>query len=339
MSKDINTIKNMMERIGEEITPNEFLSNEKKIVNLVEERGVAATPYREPIKQIVTYVRKYINNLDKDFGEKFDITIKIPDEITKKINFIETLDIYVYITNVTSLSYFNSTGGGGSYFKYDNDRIIDEKLNQGIIIVFGYCFRGMLIERTLTNSLIHEINHYYDAYNDLKSNTKYSRMIKQIDKSSIRNIDYFETDDENKLFEQIVYRLFSETEFNALVSSVYGDLMGFHSTRENFQEDIKKTQAYCVYKNILINYKYLYSLINENNFGKIKTLFNTHNINVNPYNQGIKSFVNELERKTKYLLKKLLSGIGRAASVYYDDNEFKPTPETITLTEEPQMLT
>ena len=30
MSKDINTIKNMMERIGEEIIPNEFLSNEKK---------------------------------------------------------------------------------------------------------------------------------------------------------------------------------------------------------------------------------------------------------------------------------------------------------------------
>ena len=184
--------------------------------------------------------------------------------------------------------------------------------------------KGYLIGRTVYGCTYHELNHYWEAYCDLKQNGYYKRYYNQAYKSSESSnnaIDIFSNKTLNDLFNNILYRLFSETEFNALVSSVYGDLEAIYSKREDFKEDIKKTAAYVLYNAFSKNYKALYSYIDENNITKIKNLFNNLGITLNPYSNSVESFRKELTRKTNFLLKQLIKGIGRTASLYYDTME------------------
>ena len=165
---------------------------------------------------------------------------------------------------------------------------------------------------------------------DLKSNGYYHRFIKQGKKSNI-SINIFNDYMLDNLFRIILYRLFCETEFNALVSSVFGDLEGLHSKRENFKQDINNTQAYYYYHLISKNYKSLYKNINDENVKKIKQLFMEYGIHLNPYNNSTESFIKELSRKTNFLLKQLIKNIGRVASVYYDTKEVEIPKKKITI--------
>ena len=121
----------------------------------------------------------------------------------------------------------------------------------------------------------------------------------------------------------IIYRLFSNTELNALISSVYGDLESIKSERLNFHIDLKITQAYDLYLYIKENLnKIIYFL--ENNTQYIKPFFNEldlNNIKINPYYKNEKGYLKEFKRKTNFQLKLLLKGIGKVASLYYDNKE------------------
>ena len=70
-----------------------FNEEVKKIVNLVEERGVAAFPY----KNAATQIMKYCQNQAKELKIGDEINFSIPKELTSKINFVEDLEINVTI--------------------------------------------------------------------------------------------------------------------------------------------------------------------------------------------------------------------------------------------------
>lgn len=302
---------------------------ENKVIRLVEERGVAASKYNVVAKKIVNYCEQQalillINKIEKYNYNENEITFTIPKEITEEIDFIENLEIHVTITDTKKGS--NFTGGGNCTLKYSNE-IVDNKIKFAEIEIHGYCYYGALYTRTILSTLYHELNHCYDYYNDVIKNygTISNRMINQFTKSNIDKLYFFLSENYNSLFEDILYRLFSETELNALIASVYGDLQSLKSKRENFKEDLNKVFAYNFYKKIKKEYKNLYKYgINEENFTQIKNYLNGLGIYLTPYNDGVESFKKELIRKTSYLLSRLIKGIGRAASVYYDNMEFKP---------------
>ena len=328
MGVKIEEIKDLMERMEQiNLPPKEIIELENKVIRLVEERGVAGNPYAPQINEIYYFVEQYCHSLSPLFKER---SIKIPKELTEKINFIKNLEIKVTIENTRDKSIFNNTGGGEATFNLVDDTIIDGKLNSGKISLFAYAYKGSIIGRTFYNSLYHEINHYYEAYNDLMKNGYYKRYKNQLIKSNVIS-NIFSDPNYNNLFNLILYRLFSETEFNALVASVYGDLEGFHSKRENFHEDIKKTQAYYIYQLISKNFRDLYKQINDENIKDIKDIFNIYNIHLNPYGNSTETFKKELSRKTKFLLNQLIKNIGRTASLYYDNQETTIPPETITI--------
>ena len=326
--ENISEIKNLMNRMGQiGIVPNDIIENENKVIRLVEERGVAASPYTQAIKTICDFVENYCHTMQID-EEK---TIIIPFELTEKIDFIKDLTIEVTITNSNSLSVLTVSGGGSSNLKPYEDEIIDNKLSEALIKIHCYAYRGYFAKYTFYNSLYHEINHCYDAYQDLKKNGYYKRFIGQVKKSNIKVDDIFDDYTDNELFRRILYRLFSETEFNALISSVYGDLDGFDSKREDFKQHIKLTQAYNFYDLISKNYMSLYKKINDKNINKVKQLLENHGIHLNPYGNSTESYVKELSRKTNFLLKQLFKQIGKVASLYYDNKETTVPPEIMTI--------
>lgn len=323
---NINEIIELSEKIGSSFLPNEIKEVKNKVFKLVEERGVAAFPYKNVVSEIFEFIKKQCNVVSDVEGER---EIEIPYELTNKIDFIDNLVIKVKIVNSTHENTIYKSGSGITKFDM-NDKFVNGKISWVEIILTCYCFYGYLMERTVYNSFYHELNHCYDAYMDLKNNGYHKRWNTQLEKSNIKINNIFTEEKDNELFELILYRLFSETEFNALVSSVYGDLQGMKSIRQNFQHDIKLTQAYYLWKYIGTYYKALFNKIDENNIKNIKYIFNTYNININPYGNSIDSFKKEIIRKTTYLLNDLIKKIGKTASLYYDVQEEKPKEKIIT---------
>ena len=322
---------NIMHRMGITTIPNDILETENKVVKLVEVRGVAASPYVPVAKKIVEYIKKQCNQIR---FENNKISFDIPQELTSKIDFIENLKIHVNVENIPFKDYYYNSGSAKSFFSI-NDDVVNNKFVGGQIVVDCISCGGVFDDATFFNNFYHELNHYYDAYKDLVKNGGYSRFIKQLNKSNLSFENLFNNEKDNDLFNLIVYRLFSETELNALVAGVYGDLQAINSKRENFKNDIQNTQAYYIYKEIANNYKALYSQIDDKASKKIAQA-----LNLKPYEYGLTTdtIVKELKRKTKFLLKQLIKGIGRTASLYYDKSEYVKPNMIITHIDKPTII-
>ena len=285
-------------------------------VRLVEERGVAAFPYRKAIDNILQWVR----DLAKGMKPGDSRGRMVPNKLTSKIDFINELKMRVFI--VDGENYAKEHGGGEINLRVDDELDEDGKYKYGEIIIYAFSYYGVLYDRTILNSLYHELNHFYEAWKELTKTNSMSLFAKGVEKANAKTYA-FKSDIINQCINEIIYRLFSESEFNALVSGVYGDLQGLKSTRENFSEDILKTQAYGVYNTIKKNLPYLITYF-KNNLDDVPHLFSAlkyHGIEFNPYTKGPMGYIKEFNRRTKYLLKCLIRGIGRTASLYYDSIE------------------
>ena len=79
---------------------------ENKIVRLVEERGVAAFPYRTVLQQILDWCQT--QTVDMKPGDSK--TFMVPEELTSKIDFVRNLDIEVFVRDGENYAYYS--GGG-----------------------------------------------------------------------------------------------------------------------------------------------------------------------------------------------------------------------------------
>lgn len=298
---------------------------EKKMVRLVEERGVAAFPYITTIKQILEYVQKEIVGISE--GETK--VVIIPNNLTSKIDFIDNLNITVTVEDGENLAY---KYGGGCANISKNTKLIDGKIDYCEISVDAYSFCGILYKHTIYNNLCHEINHLYEAWKELTHSGTMEIFAKQATKASV-DTNWFNDANLNNIFKLIFYRLYSETELNALIAGVYGDLTGMHSQRVNFARDIKRTQAYKVYLKIKIELNDVVEILkdNPNLIGAILNIVKNYGIELNPYNKSPEGYIKEFKRKTLYLLKQLLKGIGKVASLYYDFTEVPEDDYNITI--------
>ena len=309
---------------------NEFLESvERKTNLLVEERSLAAIPNRTIVNKILEFCQIKASLLKN--GD--EVSFMIPEQITKRIDIVNDLKIKVSITDATS---DNSLNGSG-YVKID--KLVgfeNNKIECAEIILKGYSYNGILYDRTIISSLYHELNHLYDFWNDLKKTGNIKRSTKSITKIGDRS-DCVITDDKgvDDFIYGIIYRLYSETELNALIANIYGDLQSINSKRNDFQKDITKTKSYIIYSVIKNNLSALKKVMlsDESRIDKLKKFLDDNGIQLNPYGNSKADYIKEFIRKTAYLLKKLYKGMGRVASLYYDTNEFqKPDNNKIITT-------
>lgn len=305
---------------------------ERKVIRLVEERGVAASKYNVVVDKIVRYIDDKIKTYE-NFDEGDTVTFTIPKDLASKIDFVEDLTIEVKVTEYKSQQMVNR-GSGSCRITYRNG-IVNGKLESMKITIRAFSFYHSLIEGTFLTSFYHEVNHVYEYYDDVmkqygKEPNQESYPADRFHKTMMKSVQankgtefFYDDKKDNELFDEIVYRLFSETELNALVASVYGSLKGLKSKRENFNSDIKNTKAHKIYNYIKNNYKELFNKIDEVNYYSIKNYLRQIGVNINPYGSSMESYKKELIRKTNWCLKRLFNGMGRAASVYYDNAEFK----------------
>lgn len=277
---------------------------------LKEERGVGAAPYRKQISNICNYVAAYVYENKKP---NVDLEFEVPLSLTKSISMFSELHIECTVTDD-----INAKLGGSapvSAFPFITKKYGAYDTPQTIRIT-SYANNNVLDKRTFIGTLYHELNHKIDAlYHKFNSN-------KETNPNGFTDVvcDMF--------FKKIVYRLFSNSEINALAASVYGDLLAIDSCPENYQNDIKQTEAYKEYFYIKNNFEVLNVLPLEDYKIIQKTLASTI---LYPSGLTDKDGVNIFKRRFITIvgqrLNKLLHMIGKVASFYYDlkrqDDEWK----------------
>lgn len=202
------------------------------------------------------------------------------------------------------------------------------------IRITSYANNNILDKRTFIGTLYHELNHKIDAlYHKFNSNKEVNpNGFTDVSRQgfALKNLNKIKFPDEvcDMFFKKIVYRLFSNSEMNALAASVYGDLLAIDSRPENYQTDIKQTEAYKEYFYIKNNFEVLNVLPLEDYKILQKTLASTI---LYPSGLTDKDGVNIFKRRFITIvgqrLNKLLHMIGKVASFYYDskrqDDEWK----------------
>ena len=286
-------------------------------VILKEERGVAGVKYRKALDDIVSYCMEYVKTKPKMFVNGFDYTIPIPGNLLSPFDFVEGLNMTIYLKSYVYGD--RMSGSGNTQINQDDYITPDGKLKNIFINVYGYFYEDRIFTRTLLTSLYHEINHCIDFQSrknnksvievPLNTNEKYNVIFRESVFSYNQEVDTY--------FKQLFYRLFIPTERRALVSSVYGDLKSIDSKRTNFYKDILNTQAgkllYDFSDNLDINIGY-------SSIESLKTCCQKLNVNGISFTE-IGDFLSSFKRRVLEEIRKTWKDVGRAASLWYDEQE------------------
>lgn len=305
------------------------LTNEaKRVVSLVEERGVYGFKYGSIMKDICNFISSSLSlntpvahGTYKGVYPMHQYNIKIPCSILKNIDIFERLSIEINIWNIITNDDIEDKlygQGTGSYSVSAYDRLtLNGKLPSSTIKVGGFAINGKVVEHTIVTSLYHEINHAADNYNRLKRYGNLGLYDAYIDRNYIDIIDLMRSNDATEeSIGTVAYRLWVPSEKNALITSVYTDLKSMKSLRSNFIRDMQRTKAYKTYQEIKTIYLPKIANINVSNIEKYKSILQL------PVSIKTKeAFVEYFTKKTNFLLGDLLKRIGKTATLYYDENE------------------
>lgn len=292
---------------------------DNKIIRLVEERGYAMSQYKHVIKKIISYCQKYITNDYEKHTSEYEI--EIPKNITQLIDIVSDLNIIINITNYNkdfdNIKY--ASGSGSASVILSNYIDENNKLNKYQIIVNGISYNGIILEKTLFSNLSHEFNHLYLEYKHLlKNGNNVKYYIDTRNKLISKNTKFSEIPQFNNYLKTIFYRLLDYSELNALINSVYGDLAGINSERDNFHIDIKNTAAYYIYKSINNYFDDFCKVLDVDDWNVIKKAY--YNMS-NHRDNNLNAFKTYFIRLVKLRLTELINGIGKVASYYYDTKD------------------
>lgn len=314
------------------------IGDREKVENaLLEQGGVAVSPYMPTIEALISFIEEIIRDYPKNLPNKDGWILSIPTAVTKGIDFIENLDLTVFVYDDKSGKY--NTGSGSTIINEDPSQEItaDNKWKTAKITIYAFAYKKRLYRRTFSISLIHELNHKYEElqcylHNSVENfvlNCKYfTQDIKNVTFSNDKNIDTFIKD--------ILYRLFTPTEMNAFASGVYGELLGMKISRDEFIKDKDSVISFWYYFQLRKQFENLdtnkvdwqtllkffqqakYSSYKgkNNKISYIKDFSNTNDIKV---------FANRFIKQVAKRLNKLYTKMEQVANTYFsyaDDRTF-----------------
>lgn len=305
---------------------------------LDEERGVGASPeWIEAMKDVVDFIALRVRDTEPDTNRKW--SIRVPRSLTKRFDIFYQLDIDVSVEDRGEEA--EGYSGGGEFEVYATQQVRkftsiegDESYKMWMpsrIFLQGFSNGHSLIRATIYNSFIHELNHAFDEYSRLikKPGTNSEKIGIFNQSQSLSALKQVILENYDKRMWWIIYRLHSSTEFNALISGVFGDLKGRESVRKNAKVDIKNTTAYFIYKKLVPFVKSIEDNKEEwkDFFKNLQECFSQPEARKvlsplfpvsKPWDVSEDKFIKAFLDKTKRRLDQLLRGIYRTASYYYD---------------------
>lgn len=326
-----------------------YTISEGKVINIVEERGLAGLKYSKVCGEMIEYIKKcvYLHIPNDCIKERYyfnhgknikDLNvwiydILVPDYITKKIDFIEKLNFHIILKrvmmeNVEDKIYdYLSIAGSGSNASNKYDTINNNnQLKNGEIEIVCYMINDDFIDSTFKVSFFHEINHAYENYKRLLNYQKNNNLKEKNLYYKLSNINYkgkVNLLDSSNVYDlamgEILYRLWTDSERNSLATHIYGALDGMKSKRENFSKDLKKTNAYEIYFNLKNNCIPLINSLNDSELWQ--KYMQILGFKYNYMNKDVDAFKRSFIKRSNILLNTLFHNIGKVASLYYDQSE------------------
>lgn len=202
---------------------------------LLERGGVAASPYMPTIESIISFIEDLIKNYPKNSPNNDGWILSIPTEVTKGIDFIENLDLTVFVYDDKSGKY--NTGSGRTLISKEpsQDITADNKWKTAKITIYAFAYKKRLYRRSFSLSLIHELNHKYEEFQCYLHNSVENFVLNgKYFTQDIKNVTFSNDKDTDTFIKDILYRLFTPTEMNAFASGVYGELLGMKISRDEF---------------------------------------------------------------------------------------------------------
>lgn len=292
--------------------------NENKVVKLFEKQGVAAFRYNNIIKEIINYVKK-------EFSINKSSNIIIPQHILDKIDMLENPKI---IVNIIDNKNANFLSGSGNTILNNSKLNSNNKIENIVIKITTYSYNDILYIRTLTNSLYHELNHCCEFYKRLINGEDYYEFPQKLFTNN--HYRYLELSSNNitNYIKLILYRLFFKTEYNALISSVYPDLLEYGTNKNNYKEDLKNVQAFIIYEKIKNNIHILDDLTDDD-WNDLMFFCNNEESTNNSFgdfyiraNSSI-SFKNKFKKSVEYKLVNMFKDIMHTAFLFYEPDDIK----------------
>lgn len=296
---------------------------------LLERGGVAASPYMPTIESIISFIEEIIKDYPKNSPNNDGWILSIPTEVTKGIDFIENLDLTVFVYDDKSGKY--NTGSGRTLISKEpsQDITADNKWKTAKITIYAFAYKKRLYRRSFSLSLIHELNHKYEElqcylHNSVENFVLNSKYFTQ----DIKNVTFSEDKDTDTFIKDILYRLFTPTEMNAFASGVYGELLGMGISRDEFIKNKDSVISFWYYfqlkkqfENLDTNkvdwqtllkffqrVKYPSYKGNNSKISYIKDFSNTDNI---------KAFANRFIKQVAKRLNKLYTKMEQVANTYF----------------------
>ena len=304
---------------------------------LLERGGVAASPYMPTIESIISFIEDIIKNYPKNSPNNDGWILSIPTEVTKGIDFIENLDLTVFVYDDKSGKY--NTGSGRTLISKEpsQDITADNKWKTAKITIYAFAYKKRLYRRSFSLSLIHELNHKYEElqcylHNSVENFVLNGKYFTQ----DIKNVTFSSNKDTDTFIKDILYRLFTPTEMNAFASGVYGELLGMKISRDEFIKNKDSVISFWYYfqlkkqfENLDTNKVDWQALLkffqqakypsykgNNSKISYIKDFSNTNDIKV---------FANRFIKQVAKRLNKLYSKMEQVANAYFsyaDDRTF-----------------
>ena len=302
---------------------NELKLFERKYFRLVEEHGVAAIPYKHVIDKILNVCREMSSQVKVNTRIKFDI----PNEILKDIDIVDDLSVIVTLYNLTGD--YESKGTGLVKVTDLGRRTAKGTISKATIEITAYCYTDynlgltQLYDKSVLCSLYHELNHLCDIVNDRKKSNIMHRTIQSVNIADNEDDTITGNKDIDDFFIDLIYRLYSESEFNALTASVYGDLSAIKSKRKNINDDILKTRAYEKYVEFRDNFNSKFRSLRDYDDGNsLRRYLTSKKIKIACGSTEV-SFLDSFKKRTIFLIKRLFKKIMFVADKYYMDDEFE----------------
>ena len=304
---------------------------------LLERGGVAVSPYMPTIESIISFVEDIIRNYPKNSPNNDGWILSIPTEVTKGIDFIDNLDLTVFVYDDKSGKY--NTGSGRTLISKEplQDITVDNKWKTAKITIYAFAYKKRLYRRTFSLSLIHELNHKYEElqcylHNSVENFVLNGKYFTQ----DIKSITFSNDKDTDTFIKDVLYRLFTPTEMNAFASGVYGELLGMGISRDDFIKNKDSVISFWYYFQLkqqfenldtnkvdwptLLKFfqqaKYPSYKGKNNKISYIKDFSNTNDIKV---------FANRFIKQVAKRLNKLYTKMEQAANTYFsyaDDRSF-----------------
>lgn len=284
-------------------TPNkllEFDKSERETILIVEQISVAAVAYKQVIRSILEVIEECLDNYDYN-DKAYDL------------NTIDGIDVYWSKRYFVSIYFLNDYASQAMYMpsytkirQEGDESTVEEMHVQLLVNPRDYKWYNM------EKFLYHEMNHSRDDAGRI-ANGSLTLQDLQDDKTNVyyektfRNI-------ENDVTAYVIHYLFVDTEFNAYNTHLYAELGQIKSKRDNYANDIKKTESY-------MRYCYLKDCVNILKQSKdweerAKSYLNDKMVNKQNFRDW---FLKKADRK----LQDMWYRFGKIASQYYDDAKEK----------------